>query len=100
MIIGTVQFGGTTPILDFDIGWGSGNYAEAAGNRGYKWQKHENNEGTRMDYSLASGDGKEVLYVSFPSLGPANFYGGIGDEEEVEAILKVMRTVRPTPPDR
>jgi hypothetical protein len=93
--VGEVTSGGTQHTLKFDIGFLAGNAATDEMYVRFKWQKHEKIDGMQMDYALASRNGKDLLIVSFPSLGPANFWTPVENDDDVEAILKVMRTVRP-----
>ena len=83
--------------MTYDIGFLAGNYATSELHT-FDFQKQEVNNGVTMDYAMRKDRGQDILFISFPDLGPANFYTRIGDPSDSEAILDVMRTVRPVKP--
>ena len=93
--VGKVKLGGTDYSMDYDIGGLAGNYATYEVHQPFVWQKQDVKNGVRMDYSLRDKDGRKTLFVSFPELGPANFWTDLRDSSDIEAILEIMRTVRP-----
>ncbi len=97
-LCGELRLGGLNRTLEFDIGNLAGNYSLNECNGPFKWQKHMKSEGTQIDYALKRNKhNKQILLVSFPSLGPANFWAPVANDDEMEAILRVMRTVRAKP---
>ena len=93
--VGRIRLGGTRTTLDYDIGHLAGTHATYAANGPFVSTKQEVNDGVVLDYSLKQEDDHQMLFVSFPELGPANFSTEIHDPSQIDAILVVMRTVRP-----
>lgn len=94
---GQIKLGWLGKTMTYDIGFLAGNYATSELHT-FDFQKQEVNNGVTMDYSIRKDRGQDILFISFPDLGPANFYTRIGDPSDSEAILDVMRTVRPIKP--
>jgi hypothetical protein len=98
--VGSISLGGTQNTLEYDIGHLAGNYAAYDDREEFfVWHKQDVNDEIVMDYALRNVDGRQTLLVSFPDLGPANFWSDVHDSSEIDAILGVMRTVRPSPRD-
>lgn len=96
--VGQIKLGWLGKTMKYDIGHLAGNYATSKHHGPFVFQKQEVNNGVTMDYSLLKERAQYTLFVSFPDLGPANFYTQISDPSHSDAILDVMRTVRPIEP--
>lgn len=94
---GQIKLGWLGKTMEYDIGHLAGNYATSELHT-FVFQKQEVNNGVTMDYSMRKDRAQYILFVSFPDLGPANFYTRISDPSHSDAILDVMRTVRPIEP--
>jgi len=97
-LTGQIKLGWLGKTMEYDIGHLAGNYATNEHHAPFVFQKQEVNNGVTMDYSMRKDRAQYTLFVSFPDLGPANFYTRIGDPSQSDAILDVMRTVRPIEP--
>lgn len=90
--VGEIEIAGTGYTLTYDIGDLAGNYATSGDPDRFAWQKHDEFDGVKMDYSLSKSG---TLFVTFPEKGPANFFTDLRNDSDTELILKYMRTVRP-----
>ena len=99
-VCGTIRLGEHGPTLDYDIGGLAGNYATGEhmqpGIRNFVWQKHDENNGEPFDYSLERNSQREFLAVTFR--GYINFYGDLHEPDDLDRVLKVMRTLNWTTP--
>ncbi|MBX3443545.1 MAG: hypothetical protein KF774_14155 [Planctomyces sp.] len=94
--VGRIRLGGTPVTLTYDIGHVAGNYATYVdGNGPFVWTKRTEQDGIACDVSLHTANGSHTLFVSFPDLGPANFWCDVRDDSQVDGILKILKTVRP-----
>lgn len=95
---GQIQLGWLGKTIEYDIGHLGGNYATSEHHGPFVFQKQEVNDGVTMDYSVRKEGTQYILFVTFPGLGTANFYTRIDNPSDSDAILDVMRTVRPIEP--
>jgi hypothetical protein len=96
--VGEIKLGGSDHTLRYDIGRLAGNSATYEVLGPFVWQKHEDPRGIAMDYSLTRWGRMNTLIVSFPMQGPANFLAEVRNSNDIETVLRVMRTVRPFHP--
>jgi hypothetical protein len=77
--------------IHYDIGELAGEYASTKPYPNYKWIKSGTLHGSSFRYLLNEDD---TLYVTFPDEGPANFWGKVKDDAEIDYILELLARYR------
>ena len=77
--------------IDYDIGPFAGEYARTSSSRKTKWIKEGTARNCRFVYML---DENDVLYVTYPDEGPANFWASIQKETEIDVIVNLLSNHR------
>jgi hypothetical protein len=90
--VGEIVIAGTRSPWEYHLGGMDGNFATNESNGPFLWQKQDEFDGVKMNYSLTKSG---TLFVTFPEVGLANFFTDLRNDSDAELILKYMRTVRP-----
>lgn len=80
-----------TMTIHYDIGELAGLYADTKPYPEYKWIKSGRLHGSSFRYLLNNDN---MLYVTFPDEGPANFWAKINDDSEIDYVLELLARYR------
>jgi hypothetical protein len=77
----------TNLVIRYDIGPLAGEYAARKHHRNRKWFRSAQLAQSSFNYLLAEDD---ILYVTFPDEGPANFWTQVKGQSEIDYVLELL----------
>lgn len=86
--------------INYDIGAFSGPYANPARKRKYIWYRSGTRHDAKYDYALDYEKDGKIFFITYPDMGPANFYmRGNLDEKSIDRVMAIVLTFKKRPPE-